>query len=65
MFTGFGRGNYDPHVLNAAIREHTHWRINGNDVSEDELYSKFVGGEEQLRLIPITEANIRDTIQGW
>ena len=64
LLDNFGR-DADPDILDAAIAEHTHLRINGDIVSEEELNRVFgrdleTGGA--FRRYAVDEANIIDVI---
>ena len=70
LFDNFGRDTTDYEALNTAIGKHTHYYINDDFVSMDELYLMFgdaYENDEVRRLAPlsITESNIRDAVFGW
>jgi hypothetical protein len=50
MFTDFGRGDYDSKILNSAIKEHTHFYLNGERVSEDSLNEVFFSDIELIAI---------------
>ena len=61
LFENFGRDTDDYASLSEAIQKHTHYYINDNAVTEEELYSTFVN-EERLSSLRITETAIREII---
>ena len=67
LFDHFGRDETDGEAMGSAIKDNTHYYINDDAVSMDELYSMFghdYENGESRQLIPsrITESNIRDII---
>ena len=60
LFDDFGR-SADDAALDEAIEKHTHYYINDNEVTKEELYSMFES-EENLSYSKITEAAISEII---
>jgi len=61
LFDNFGYNEPDSDMLDSAIQEHTHYYINNNAVSQEELIHMFREGTELIRF-GITEENIREII---
>ena len=64
LFDNFG-SDADENILNAAIKEHTHFYINGNTVSQEELFRVFGRDEQPFQLYAVTIDNISEIIFRW